>query len=281
MKRLLICLLFLSASSAMAVDGVIEINQLCVQFGCFDGDSGGFPVTITNSGSYRLTSNLDVSSLPTPENVSAINISSNLVTVDLNGFSIIGPTVCTGPNNAPVDSCTPTGGGIGVNASSSARNVEIKNGYIRGMGGAGVTCTGGCRVSHIVAIENGVLGISNSNEDAILINNIARRNGGDGFFVAGQVDNNISSQNLGRGIFANPGSRLTNNNIQQNGGNGVRCFTCSLSNNIILSNDGFGVDYGGRSVAGGNLIDGNDLGEINGTAPFEIAPNRCGFAACP
>lgn len=280
MKKLFAVLLMLPLT-AFAVDGVREINQLCVTFGCFDGDSGGFPVTITNSGSYRLTSNLDVSTLSTPENVTAIDISSNLVTVDLNGFSIIGPTACTGPNNAPVDSCTPTGAGIGVNANNSARNVEIKNGHIRGMGGAGIICTGGCRVSNIVAVENGVLGISNSNDDAILINNIVRRNGGDGFFVAGQVDNNISSENLGRGLFANPGSRLTNNNIQINGGNGVRCFTCSLSNNVILNNEGFGVDYGGRSVAGGNLIDGNDLGETNGTAPFEIAPNRCGPAACP
>ena len=52
-------LLFALATPALAVDGVLEINQTCaVQTGCFAGDSPGFPVTITQPGSYRLTSNL-------------------------------------------------------------------------------------------------------------------------------------------------------------------------------------------------------------------------------
>ena len=44
---------------AVAVDGVSEINQACAQDdgdatpgepGCFDGDTEGFPVTLTQSG---------------------------------------------------------------------------------------------------------------------------------------------------------------------------------------------------------------------------------------
>jgi hypothetical protein len=48
MRRLmLILLLLLFATPALAVDGVLEINQTCaVQTGCFAGDTAGFPVTI-------------------------------------------------------------------------------------------------------------------------------------------------------------------------------------------------------------------------------------------
>ena len=52
-------LLLAFAGPALAVDGVVEINQTCaVNTGCFAGDTPGFPVTITVAGSYRLTSNL-------------------------------------------------------------------------------------------------------------------------------------------------------------------------------------------------------------------------------
>jgi hypothetical protein len=44
----------LAASVSHAVDGVIEINQASVLA------NGGFPVTLSEAGSYHLTSNLDV-----------------------------------------------------------------------------------------------------------------------------------------------------------------------------------------------------------------------------
>ncbi len=82
----LIALLLLAlAGPALAVDGVIEINQTCaVNTGCSVGDSAGLPVSITNPGSYRLTSNLTTGS----KQVTAILITTSDVTVDLNGFTI-------------------------------------------------------------------------------------------------------------------------------------------------------------------------------------------------
>jgi hypothetical protein len=44
----------------LAGDGKLEINQSCIAVGCFPGDTAGFPVTITSSGSYLLTGNLEV-----------------------------------------------------------------------------------------------------------------------------------------------------------------------------------------------------------------------------
>ena len=110
-------ILSLGASPALAVDGVIEINQAAALAGGITPcDAPGFPVTISQPGSYRLTSNLIVPDAAT----NGIQITANDVTLDLNGFSIIGPNTCT-PN--PVR-CTFSGGGIGVMAIMSISVTE-------------------------------------------------------------------------------------------------------------------------------------------------------------
>src|SRR5262245_9419341 len=94
------------APQAHAVDGVVLISQTCAAAGCFTGDVAGFPVTITQPGSYRLSSNLDVGTAATSANITAVEIRANGVTLDLNGFTISGPATCT--NGV----CTTTGSGI-------------------------------------------------------------------------------------------------------------------------------------------------------------------------
>ena len=51
LERLTVLLLTVAAP-ALAVDGVLEVNQTCaVETGCFAGDTAGFPVTVDgNSG---------------------------------------------------------------------------------------------------------------------------------------------------------------------------------------------------------------------------------------
>src|SRR5437870_3755247 len=76
-----------------AVDGVILIDQNRALAGnVTPGDLQGFPVTISVAGSYRLSGNLTVPDA----NTTAILVTVDNVTIDLNGFSIIGPTVCVG-----------------------------------------------------------------------------------------------------------------------------------------------------------------------------------------
>jgi hypothetical protein len=86
--RFLVYLVLWAASPALAVDGVIEINQLvATQTGLDSGDAPGFPITISTPGSDRLTSNLQVSGVagPAPD---AIDITADDVTLDLNGFTL-------------------------------------------------------------------------------------------------------------------------------------------------------------------------------------------------
>ena len=100
------------AAPAGASDGVIEINQArAMAGGITPDDFGGFPVTISASGSFRLTSDLTVAA-----NFGAIYVTASDVTIDLNGFTIYG------------------GGGSIADGISipGVQNIEIKNGTIRG-----------------------------------------------------------------------------------------------------------------------------------------------------
>src|SRR5712692_4005736 len=91
-----------SLGNLYAVDGVVLIDQnRALAGGVTPGDAPGFPVTISVPGSYRLSGNLTVPDA----NTTAIQVTADNVTLDLNGFSIIGPTVCVGT------SCSPTGTG--------------------------------------------------------------------------------------------------------------------------------------------------------------------------
>jgi hypothetical protein len=82
--------------------------------GITPGDTRGFPVTITRPGSYRLTSNLRIMD----PDVNAIDITAPNVTIDLNGFAILGPG----------------GDGTGVGISAFQTQVTVLNGSIVGMG---------------------------------------------------------------------------------------------------------------------------------------------------
>src|SRR6266571_8801026 len=85
-----------------AVDGEVLINQNAALAGnVTPGDTPGFPVIISVAGSYKLSGNLTVPDA----NTTAILITADNVTIDLNGFSIVGPSVCVG---TPVTSCSPS-----------------------------------------------------------------------------------------------------------------------------------------------------------------------------
>ncbi len=281
MRTLILFLASLGLSlPAMAVDGVLEINQACVSVGCFPGDLAGFPVTISSTGSYRLTSSLDVTGEGSPQSVSAISVTAGDATLDLNGFSILGPVTCSGGSpTSPVTSCAPSGGsGNGIGTSPNTQ-VVIRNGQIRGMGARGIFCFGRCRIEDVVLSHNGLLGISTQNVETLILRSVADSNGGDGFFVAGLVKDSTATRNLGRGIYTNPFSQVIGNQSLHNGSDGVRCFNCLLLDNVIASNGGFGVDFGMNASYGRNLIMDNSSGEIDGTA-FQVDANRCGASSC-
>src|SRR5688572_28472467 len=80
--------------TAFAVDGQIANTQArAMAGGITPGDTPGFPVTITQPGSYVLSGNLTVPVESAGGQTLAIRIAADGVWLDLNGFSIIGPGV--------------------------------------------------------------------------------------------------------------------------------------------------------------------------------------------
>jgi len=145
-------LLAIVAGPALAVDGVIEISQArAEEGGVTAGDAPDFPVTISDRGSYILTGNLVT---PDPD-ITIIEITTDNVTIDLNGFSIVGPVQCSGP---PM-SCSPTSAGYGVTAGYTTKNVTVLNGNVRGFG-HGVVVADASRVENVHVSHNRFLGIT-------------------------------------------------------------------------------------------------------------------------
>lgn len=275
-----IALLTLGLSSpALAVDGVLEINQACaVNTGCFSGDAAGLPVTITAPGSYRLTSNLTVPD----ENTDGIVVSANDVGIDLNNFAIIGPVTCSG---TPL-TCSPTSGtGSGVErTSSSIAGTSVKNGSISGMGFCGVYLGPQAEVRNLRVRWNRVSGIY-ANKGSTVSGNTALSNGGYGIFdVPGStVSGNTADSNGGTGIYTTTGSTVSGNTVRSNGGTGIYAgYGSTVSGNTARSNTGYGLQFvGSDSAYSGNVISANSAGTVSGTA-VQLGQNACnGNTTCP
>ncbi len=156
---------------ASADDGVFTINDVCDGFGCFPGDATGLPVTITQSGSYQLTSNIVSGS----NTINVIEINADNVTLDLNGFSIIGPRTCTGDNATLV--CTNSGMTAHGVTATSRKNIVVKNGIVQGfdtgvsLGGSSIR---GNNVHHINSSQNefGIVVINGMISDSVANRNL-------------------------------------------------------------------------------------------------------------
>jgi hypothetical protein len=245
---------WLPASPSPTIAAVFEIDQLCaLSGGCFPGDSAGFPVTITQPGTYRLTSNLDVRGAITPEDVTAIEIAytAEATALDLNGFAVIGPNTCLAP---PIP-CAGNGTGIGV--KSSAEGSVVANGSVFGFGSDGVSMTGyGARVDRVRVWWNGAKGIDLEFGAGIINDSAAWRNGNDGIHNdSGTTTGSTAVQNVDDGFYLDGTSSGSELNAWGNGGSGFY-----ISSNLQLS----------FSVANANLGSGlaghvhASVGDANG-----------------
>jgi hypothetical protein len=255
---------------AWAVDGVIEINQASVKA------AGGFPFVISKSGSYRLTSNLDVTDATAraggslAEQTTAIQITAADVTIDLNGFEIKGPTSCSGAP-APSCSCTPSGGtGRGIDGSATV-GVAVMNGTIRGMGSWGVLLGRQSRVERVRVVGNGDEGIMGAET---VTNCTADGNGGSGISSADTVLDSTANENCKDGIIA--ANTVVNCTARNNAANGIEGKT--TANCTAVSNGDIGIF---ATTAIGCTVTSN-VG-INLSATGVVAHNVCGppLAACP
>jgi hypothetical protein len=304
------CLLTLATLAfmpAQANEGVYEISPLCVATGCFNGDSPGWPVTLSNPGRYVLTGNLDVRNEADPVNTDAIVIvssgSTTDVTLDLNGFEIRGPVTCTG---TPVTSCSAASGqGDGITVTNNVR-LTVRQGAIVGMGNSGIRCasvSASCRIEDVRVEQNRLDGITGSAGLGVTIRNVsAQNNGGSGIaMVRGSIRDSLVRGNAVNGLSANlaivdsvdalingqdgivSSGPVSNSNAESNNQDGINCFSCIATGNRASSNGRFGLRLANRTVYGSNLLAANGVSDLDSLGPafdVESAPNLCNDSSC-
>jgi hypothetical protein len=194
---LLVCL----APLVEAVDGVVLIDQNRALAGnVTPGDLPGFPVTISRAGSYRLSGNLDIAD---PDAI-GIEIMSNDVTLDLNGFKIQGPADACSFTLQPVWCSNPPRDADGIKAYDidlkyHSLNVAVYNGTVRAMAGRGLLLGLFARAESLRIFDNRGIGLYVGS--GLILNNIASGNGDD--LVYGSSAGTTRVNNV-CGIYSHP-----------------------------------------------------------------------------
>jgi hypothetical protein len=222
--------------STFAVDGVTLISQATVNA------AGGFPYTISQSGSYKLSSNLTV----TTPGTSAIVINADNVVLDLNGFTV----------------ARPAGSGFGNGIFGFGhQNITVKNGVVTGWN-LGIRLIANGDVNALVEevhASNNTFGISVG--DGIVRRCTATGNSSDGISVtSGVVESNVSSNNV-NGFHLGDGVTATGNSAR--------------------NNTGFGLFVGQNTVFGSNVLIDNTRDVVFETNFTSQNNNVCtGGATC-
>jgi len=254
------CFAAVCAASVFAVDGVILIDHRAAMSGkVTPGDTAGYPVTISQPGSYKLTGNLTVPDVAT----TGIQITADDVVLDLNGFAIIGPNTCSGK---PVQCTYSGGGGIGVMAVGpvnvpSPANVRVMNGVVRGMGGHGIRMMGdGTVVERVHSLMNGGPGIVVG--EGSVIDSVAKLNASGAAVVGSIVRGTVSTNNI-FGIFVRPGGVATGNMAANNALGGISVNNASAFGNTASYNGSYGIEAVCPGALTGNTAYQNAGGNIN------------------
>jgi hypothetical protein len=230
--------------AAFAADGQTLIHQSNALNGNVTaGDAPGFPVTISRSGSFRLSANLTV-----PAGTNGIVIAANRVTFDLNGFSIVGG-----------------GGGNGVTDGEVDRGaIAVRNGSITGFGngirlGLGAGLNSSSEIQQIRAYNNSSVGILDGGGSLISGNIASGNNIGIQAFGTATVTGNTAVRNAVRGISGGANSTISGNTASLNGGNGINSvgLNVTISGNTASSNGGDGIAVQCPSNLVGNTATNN------------------------
>ncbi|NOT01354.1 MAG: right-handed parallel beta-helix repeat-containing protein [Phycisphaerales bacterium] len=236
------------------------------------------PYTISASGSYVLTSDLRGVA-----GQDGIIITTDNVTLDLNGFSLLGVP----------------GSGDGVQATGSRRNLTIRNGVIRDWGGMGVragqfpdifahsryeglTITGNSGGGAQIGTESIVTGCVadantgfgfNVNAGVLIVHSVASGNSGNGIEALGTENVNVvdcNARNNGIvGITVSAVSLIDRCDVTRNPGGGIHAGQNTVVRDCSVSFNP-GANYGIRADTG-CLIQENNCGNNGGDGITVVA----------
>lgn len=276
-SALVLALAIVPSGPAFATDGVREINQTCaVQSGCFDGDPPGFPVTITTSGSYRLTSNLDYPGA----SASAITLAASDVALDLGGHTVKGTNNCTVGPNGWVTGCSENGGFTAIDGFASVRD-RVTNGRVFAASEVGIHLADASEVRDVQVSNCSNTGVVLGSRSIVAsVSSIG--NGANGIAATGPalVRDVVVTNNRLDGVTAGPGSTVSGSTTSDNGSDGITATTGSLvRGNTSTSNGAFGLNLSGSVGYVDNAIFGNQ-GTVQGGV--NAGGNVCnGTTTCP
>jgi parallel beta-helix repeat protein len=198
----------------------------------------GFPIIIGEPGSYYLTQNITGVS---GEN--GIEITSDDVTLDLNGFALIGQ-----PG---------TGSGVGAGLHD---NISIDDGTIQSWGGSGVVLTEmqHAELKNLRVLGNAGYGISVST-NVVVSDCIVANNGFGGLYVLGAatVTGCAAYQNGGAGIVVGLGSVVTDSVSTGNQGDGIVAYHAVVEACVAKGNVSNGIVAGEADIVTGNTAISN------------------------
>jgi len=216
LRTLAVCLgltLIGVGGSARAVDGVLELNEASILA------AGGYPGLIVAPGSYVLTGNL-----APPPGINGINIIAPDVTLDLNGFEIVGSG----------------GGAIGVD-NLGGPGLTVRNGSITGFG-IGIVGGATAKIFHVHAGSNTGTGISGSG--CLIVESTVAGNAIGIQADRCKLENNVVGGNTGIGIIG-MSNVIVHNNVIGNGAGGILTLGGStIQENVVQDNTTFGISDG-------------------------------------
>ncbi|MFL6528789.1 MAG: right-handed parallel beta-helix repeat-containing protein [Chthoniobacterales bacterium] len=245
------------------------------------GDNSSNLYIISAPGSYYLSGNVNGVA-----NKSGILIQSDYVSIDLNGFSVIGtgaPSVTSG-------------------ISSTHSNIRIFDGYVIGWNGVGIAVGDNAIIDHITATANSsaisagangvvsqcaVAGLGAGNGIAVTTNGVIAHCAANSFSSGIVMQSNceashsISTNNSVAGFQFGPGCVITDSTAslntagtQSTGFYGPGSFSSSISHCVAFQNNGPGIVVSAYCVISDSAVWFNSAGGIIGHASANTI-SRC------
>jgi parallel beta-helix repeat protein len=185
---------------------------------------------ISQPGSYYLTGNITGTA-----GKNAVEIAAVGVTLDLNGFDLVGVP----------------GSLSGVYADTAFSSLTITNGSLRAWGASGIECSNvtACLVDRVRTIANGVHGIFLGHESVVTA--CVSRDNTFGGIIAGEgstITDCTASINHGSGIVVGIGSTVAHCTTYFNGGNGVFARKSTVTGCTVSGNSSDGIDAQSHST---------------------------------
>lgn len=230
----------LGSNSSTVCDARTPIDSTLFQ----DFQNGRFAeYLIDEPGSYFLTGNIE----GLVDGKTAITITSDDVSLDLNGYSLIGARPAS-TSDASVSTGSP-GNGYGIWAEGERKNITIHNGIISSWGETGVQAE---------AVSNSIfrdLQLENNGVSGIII--------GDNSLVLDCQ----STLNLEHGIVGDDGNNVLNCSALTNGSSGIVVDSASqITNTGAEKNLGAGIEVAHGGMLLGCVAGDNQVGFVIG--PF-------------